>query len=67
MVNVQTHFEKYPLPPWGRRRRRRQEILFKQMFENGPCLAHPISKIAIPRFFFSKFHHLVGDASYQAC
>ena len=45
--------------PWG-------GVIFQQMFENGSYLAHPVFKIGI-RLFFSKFHHLVGDASYQLC
>ena len=63
--------------PWGRRRRRRQgyffkmclkmDRIFKHLFENGP-----FSNICLKIDFqtrhwasFSKFHHLIGDASYQ--
>ena len=77
-INFQTNFEKYPqgaAAPWGRRRRRRlgyffkiclkMERIFKHLFENGPYLAHPTCKVAI-MLFFSNFHHLEGDASYQS-
>ena len=51
MVHFQTNFKKSPpqgaAAPWGHRWRWRQGYVSKNLFENGPYLAHPIFKIAI--------------------
>ena len=70
-VHFQTHFEKIPLP---RTRQRpggaasvclKMDRIFKHLFENGPCLAHPIFKVAIRLFFklspFSRGRKLPQD------